>query len=438
MFYKQRVSYGNQSLWQNILEKLIVGFVVICLVSALVSCVYLLVHPQLFSKLWIIMTHNMNFWFIMVVGVGFGLWRKFSNPDEFQWKELPIQLIIGIIVTIGCFGAFLFWSSGLKDTEVWSGKAVEARLDEEWRERVHYTVQVCTGSGKNQSCHTEWRTRIDHHPEQRTVITSNSERISVSRSAYRKYVGKFGNEKKVILNRANQVSIGDGNRYVTKWSGTDETIVSTAVPHTYVNYLKASKSLHKRSGTIDVYEKNLLDYPKVTKGSFGRIDFDRVLISGVNIPAEWKKQVDEKLDRALAHLGTQKQVNLLVYAVNADRGFLHALEEHWIYGKKNDVVLVMGMTEFPTVQWAGVMIFHGNETLRVNLRDAVETMKDVSDPNVFASMIVDNVQKEFKRVPMTELNHLLYDVEMPWWSIILVWVMTGMVVFVTSRFLENN
>lgn len=425
--------------WSDIVTKAILVFVILCLGGAVISMGYLIFHPQLFGKLWTAMTYNMNFWFIMVAGVTYGLWRKYSNPQEFTWIELPVQLVIGFIVTVGCFGAFLFWSSGLQDSEIWNGRVSISEYYEEWTEEVTYTEEECTGSGENRSCRTVTKTRHDYHPPYWQLTTSNGEVVSISSGIYHQYVTLFGNEREEDLFHMNQVSFGDGDKYVTKWQGNTDAMVPTAVSHEYVNFLRASKSLQRRSGTTGPYAKYLLNYPTVTGGKYGQIEFHRVLTAGVTIPQQWRNAVDQQLDRVLASLGSQKQVNLVVYIVGtADRGFLHALEEHWVYGKKNDVVLILGMNQFPTVEWAGVMIFHGNETLRVKLRDAVETQADVSDPQAFASLFVRHIQQDFKRVPMAELEYLLHDIEIPWWAIIAVWIMVGMVVFVTSQYLENN
>ena len=375
---------------------------------------------------------------MMVAGFGYGLWRKHSNPVEFTWSELPIQLLVGTIATVGCFGAFLFWSSGLYDTEVWNGKATKAIYEEEWTELVHYTEEVCTGSGKNQTCTTVARTREDYHPPEWT-IKSTSGTVSIKNSQYRNTVNFWGNERQTDDGHIGQISYGDGRTFQTKWNGKADTVIPTAIEHPYVNYLKASKSIQKRSGTSSPYAKLLLSYPGVHSGKYGSIELNRVLSAGLKIPANWKSTVDRNLDLALASLGAQKQVNILVYVVNSsDRSFLHALEEHWILGKKNDVVVLIGATEFPKVNWAGVMIFNGNQSLVVKLRDAIEEQKDLSDPTKFSQMVVKHVQSEFKRVPMKELEYLLHDIEIPWWSILLIFIMSGTVIILTSHMLENN
>lgn len=375
----------------------------------------------------------------MVVGLFYGFYRKYKNPIEFTWLELPIQSLAGIIVTIGCFGTFLFWSSGLEDTEIWNGRVSIAEYYEEWIEEVTYYEEVCSGTGESRSCTNVMRTRNDYHPPYWQIITSNNETVSISKSNYQKYVSQFGGHIEKNLSRTNQVSYGDGDKYIATWNGKKETMIPVSVEHKYVNYLKASKSLHKRSGVSISYQDYLLPYPNVTGGKFGQIEFNRVVSSGDNISAEWKTIVNKELDKALAYIASQKQLNIVVYTVNtSDRAFLHTLEEYWTFGKKNDVVVVLGITEFPKVDWAGVMVFHGNETLRVKLRDSIVNMDNISDPVVFSQLVVDHINQDFKRVPMAEMEHLLHDIEIPWWIILLVWILVGTVVFVVSFMLENN
>lgn len=429
----------NNLDYKEIMVKVVLLLGALTLLAAIASVGYLLFNPHLWDKLWKVMSYNMNFWFLMVTGFIYGLWRKHKNPVEFTWREYPIQLFGGIIVTIGCFGSFLFYTSGLDDTEVWNGWVTVSEYYEEWEEEVTYPETHCTGSGDNQICTTVMKTRIDYHPPYWQVRTSNGETVSISRNTYNKYVKRFGGHVEHNLSRINQVSIGDGDKYVATWNGEEKIMVATSVEHSYVNYLKASQSIGKFSGVSGPYQDFLLSYPRVTGGNFGLIEFNRVVSAGVDLPVAWKTIVDNELDKSLAYLGKQKELNVVVYTVpTTDKAFLHALEEHWVFGKKNDVVVVLGTPEFPKVSWAGVMVFHGNHELKVKLRDSILAMNDISDPKLFSELLVNHFIEYFKRVPMEELEYLLHDIEMPFWALLIVWLLVGTSIFVISFVLENN
>ena len=406
----------------------------------LASIVFILVNPNLFGKLWKIIIHNPEFWILAFAGLAYGVWRKCANPIEFKWQELLAHFVIGCVSLIGVFSTFLYLTTGLHDTELHNGYAKNAEYYESWTEIVHYTETETSGSGKDQTSRIVYKTRYDYHPPYWTIETTDNGSIGITQEEYRRYVSQFQNESKVHLSRLNQVSFGDGDKYETTWSsGNESLIVPSASEHQYVNYLKASNSIFKRLGVIGPNKKFLLSYPRVESGLMGDVEVNRVLVSGVLVPEKWKKIIDRELDVALASLGSKKQVNLLLYVVGtSDRGFLHELEEHWTFGKKNDVVLVLGMKKFPVVQWSGVMIFHGNEKLKVKLRNAIPGQSDVSDAEMLSSIFINNVKADFRRVPMAELEYMLYDVHLPWWALMSIFILQAALVVGTGVIFENN
>ena len=411
-------------------------------IAPLINLVYLAGTSQLvldlqlieswYKKLLPIILNNMNFWVVALAGVAYGFWRKVTNPRYFTWLELPVQLVVGVVLTVMYFVIFIIWTSGIHDREILNGYVTSAEYYEEWTELESY--ENCDDS--NNSCTTE--TREIHHPAEWKIQTSFDDRLSISKSAYQSYVKQFNDEEKIELGRSSQVSSGDGNAFVSSWLGENGNIVPVSVSSPYVNYLRASRSIHKKLGISETYIDYLLPYPALERTDFGVIEFNRVLSAGVELPLQWGKQVDRQLDLALTTLGSAKQVNLVVYLVAADRGFLHALEEHWISGKKNDVVLVIGMQKFPLVDWAGVMVFQGNEELKVALRDEIESRKDISDAAEVSALLVKQVEDYYQRVPVAELEHLLYDIELDWSMLLFMCSLIAMGIIITSYQLETN
>lgn len=411
-----------------------------CIAISLGMTGYVLFNPQLSSKLFKIVLNNPNFWLLLSLGIGFSFWRKYKKPIEFTRLELGVQIGASFVLLLGLSSGFLMGTAGLHDTEYWNGHVRSATYYEEWTEEVTYYEEECTGTGENRVCRDVEKTRYDYHAPEWIVTTSNGESVSISSREYRNYVDLFGNEEEMDIVRIDQSSFGDGDKYVTVWQGSQELMVSTAVEHTYVNYLKASRSLTKRSGVSGPYQDLILDYPELHSVGYGEIELNRVLLAGVDAPNDWVQLVDRQIDLAMATLGAEQEVNCLVYLVDtSDRGFLHSLEEEWCYGKKNDVIVVVGVDNFPQVDWSGIMIFSGNEELKVQLRDAIESLGNISDPQVFATLVIDNIKQHFKRVSMSELEYLIYDVDMPWWAvIIMIFVFVVTLLTITAMFENNN
>lgn len=430
-----RLNFSQNDTIQKVL--LFLGFIL--LVVSIGVSFYFLINVHLWDKLWKIMIHNFNFWIVILLGAGYTIWRKYKNPLELIWSEFFIQLFAGMILIIAIFGSLFFWFSGISDTEIHNSYAINAEYYEEWTEEVTYTEEECSGSGKNRTCRTVTKTRHDYHPPYWKINTSTSKGISIDEDQYKNITHKFGNEEKEFLYRANQVSFGDGNKYVTNWTGEDTNKIPVATEHTYVNYLKASKSIKKRQGTKTAYTALLKEYPKTYEGAYGKIEIDRIINAGVKLPADWQKTLDEELDSYLALTGKRKEVNILVYTVNSkDSGFIHALEEHWIYGKKNDVIVVLGVNQFPKLEWVEIMVFAGNESLKVELRDSIKSLGDISDPVKLNKIIKTKVEQKYKRVPMETLENLLYDIELPIWVIFLALLCITTIIGFISIMFENN
>jgi phosphotransferase system HPr-like phosphotransfer protein len=392
------------------------------------------------DKMMRVIFHNFGFWIMIGLAFLFGLVRKLTNPEEFKWVELPIQLFISLVVITGLYGLFFSTSADLTDTEIWNGGVAQAEYYEEWTELVTYTEQVATGTDSkgNTTYTTVVKTRRDYHsPEWKIVTTLGS--MGIGKEIYKNYVEHFGNQKKKDLFRMNQVSSGNGNMHY---------IVATQLPASqnrqYVNYLRASESIRKVSGFISTYKNFLMPYPSVYSGKFGPIEINRVIDAKANLPKEWKEKVDKRLDIALISLGANKQANILVYAVGtSDQAFINALEESWVKGKKNDIIVVLGITNFPSVDFVYIMAWTKVEEFKIELRNKLLSLDNLSDPDQVSSAIISQVQKPpneggFKRMPMADLEYLIADIKLPMWCQILIVLIGGAVCWGVSVFMIKN
>lgn len=115
----------------------------------------------------------------------------------------------------------------------------------------------------------------------------------------------------------------------------------------------------------------------------------------------------------LRDVGPSKQVNvLMVFAPTSDQEYKNALERHWIGGKKNDVVIVVGVTNYPKIDFVDAFSFgksSGNELLMVDLRNNIQEIGDVSRVGDIVNIVGADVSKEFKRESMKKFSYLKAD-----------------------------
>ena len=372
----------------------------------------------IFGKLWIVVWSNQAYPLILVLLIGFGGYWKLREKQEFTWGELGIYCLLCPLISYPFAATAYYFCTDLHDREVWNGYVVKAVYTESWTERITTT----DSKGRTTTTYV-------FHPATYVLTTSNDgETVSVSWPKYREVAKLFGTEKFEAVIRLNRSSIGDGNRYVAAWNGKPEAKIPTAVEHHYVNYLKASDSVLRVRGATSGFEDLLKPYPRVHDGPHGRICIDRLVCAGTSPPEAWMQAVNRRLCEELMELGKRKEVNILVYVVGTeDESFFYALQEYWISGKQNDVIVVIGTDEFPKIRWVRVMAWTSNELFKELLADRIRGMKTIENGDALVSNIVTQVAVDgnegFLRRPMDEYEYLVAFIGLPWWGVVLLIVL---------------
>ena len=392
--------------------------------------------PGSFSKFAALMHSNPVFWVLLASGVAYSLWRRQKNPREFLWTELLVQIGVSVLSLYFIAGLFFYHGSDLPDEEIWNGYVTRATYQEIWDST---SCNSCSANDKD--CRSDCRCVTNG--EAWEFKTSNDETIPTTRETYSNFVSQFNNENK-IANQGDHCAGHRGARWETTYDHSVKTVVPTASFHSYVNYFKASQAFRsKKKRGVKGYEKYLLPYPQVYGGAFGPIEVDRVLTAGVVVPRPWQEGVDRALDKALATLGATKQVNVLVYVVGADANFYGALEVAWDGGKKNDVIVLVGVTDFPSIKWVSIMSWAANPAFNGRLRDRLRALGNLADGELFAQQIIDQLTRPpseagYARLPMEELAHLAGEANIADWAIFGTIAAYAFAVLLTSWIVENN
>lgn len=402
---------------------------------------YLVLNPELFKIIWIVVIHNPGFQWMCLGTFVFAIIVKVKHPKEFTWGEFPIQIFVCIIGLFASYSALFHLKTDISDFEIWNGKSYEARYYEEWTELV--TWQECGGRDKEGNCtHYVTKTRHDYHSPYWQVYLTTGDTISLSQRQFKTYVNYFANQKKETLFRPSQVSIGDGNMYKTVHNSS-QTPIWSAVERKYGNLRKQSMTVVPKTFSYEHFKDLLVEYPRIYEGKFGNIEIERVIDPKSRIPYDWKKQIDAYLDERLTYLGEQKQVNLLLYVVDTnDQSFFYALMQHWFYGKQNDVIVVIGASKFPQVDWVSILSWTDAEEFKILLRDQILKMKDITDPKKLASTIVKQVslpaEKEgYVKKPLSDFNYLASDISLGVWMNIFV-ILWGTFLNFTAHWVAVN
>lgn len=292
------------------------------------------------------------------------------------WKEFLVQ--VGTQVLVAAISATCVYCANTTDVEVWNGRVTNKR--QTWVPCSHsYQCncrQVCTGSGKDRSCSTVCDTCYEHTNDYDwNVYTSNGEVITIA--------------------RIDSQGVSEPSRWTAVRLGEP-----TAVPHKYTSYIKAAPdTLFRRQGTSSKYKGHIPAYPGQV---YDYYRLNRFVSHGVPADAAaWNAALSD----LAADLGSARQANVIVVLTTQPHDWFHALEEEWVGGKKNDIVLVVGVDAAGKPVWADVMAWTIDPLFKVKLRDDI--LDDGTlDPKSVASIIRRNTLEHHRRKPMADYEYL--------------------------------
>lgn len=187
---------------------------------------------------------------------------------------------------------------------------------------------------------------------------------------------------------------------------------SSSKPHHFENFIKGAKF------SIFNYTDNEIDkkfaamipsYPVV----FDYYRVNRVIPVGVNVPNT--NELNRLLNDQLRSIGPQKQANIVMVIVKTDDpNYRYALERAWIGGKKNDIVIVIGVTEYPKINWVDVITLgknSNNELLQVQLRDQLMSLQTINDSATIINNVASIVNSDFHRKHMKDYAYLDNEIQ---------------------------
>lgn len=296
---------------------------------------------------------------------------------EFVWQELLI--VIGVQIVIAGAAAGICYSSNTSDVETWDGFVTSK--DKVWTSCEHsyqcHCHEVCS-SGKNRSCSEECDTCYQHANDWNwTVYMSTGDNVDIERIDSR------------------------GSDEPPRWTSVHQGEPS-AVQHSYTNYIKAAPdTLFRHQGLEEKYKGMIPSYPNQI---YDYYRINHLVQIGTNVPNP------DYWNHDLAHLngdlGSSRQSNIMVVLVNnKPDDYYDALEEAWIGGKKNDVILVVSIDNDGHPQWARVMAWTTNPIFKVKLRDSIMALPVIERWSVIDALRA-NIVAYHHRKPMADFEYL--------------------------------
>lgn len=333
---------------------------------------------------------------------------KIFLPRKVTWIEIGSSFAVGIILTLVVYATGMY--SQTDDIEILNGQVI-SKYHEKVPCRHSYQCHchmVTSGYGKHSTTTEECDTCYEHPYDVDWVVHSNVRDFDIN------------------------TLDSQGLREPPRW-----TIVKPGDPvsakHHFTNYVKAvpdslfHKNLtHRFDNMIPVYPAGIYDYYKL----------NRAITEGVPVPdiAEW----DNDISDILRTLGPEKQANVIVIFVNtSDESYIHSLEGKWVGGKKNDIIVILGVTHYPKIDWVGISSWTDAALFKVELHDDISAIGTV-DRTKIIKVIAADTQKMFKRKEMKDFEYLKTQIQPPTWVLVLAVILGLIASVITTIVVRKN
>lgn len=322
---------------------------------------------------------------LMVFPIMFAVGFWIFAPKRYTLYEALANVGIVLVLVIITYVTATY--SNLHDTEIWNGEVVSKhRYHDTYEESYDCRCRtVPTGSGKNRSTTTKCDTCYRTHYTVDWVAKTTLGNITL---------------KSLDSTNSGVYNTPDPNHYVSCYPGEP---VSDS--RSYVNYVKAQpQSIFNTYGKEPTYKNKIPEYPVIH--SYYKIN--RVINVDSKVPQEKINQLNLRLSESLKKLGKQKQVNIVAIVTEIDdNNYRYDVENTWIGGKKNDIIVFLGM-DGEKFTWVDVMTWasnSGNELFTLNLSADLNQLGnfDVEEIN---RMVSNNIKETYNRPKMEQFEYL--------------------------------
>lgn len=320
------------------------------------------------------------------------VYAKIALHHRFTWKEAGIQSGISVGVAMLMTIIVLYGKNlGAMDTELINGQVTSKysqRVSCSHSYECNCTYFTDSNGNRTRSCQTCYQ-----HPFDMNWIVDTT-------------VGD------IRIPRVNSQGTIEPPRFT-------DVVINEPVTrtNTYMNYVKANPdSIFNASNfehLMEDYDYQLPNYPEVH--DVYRIN--RVLVTTPELPRGLYRELSQSISMELRSLSAEKEVNIIVVVTDeANPQYANALEYKWLGGKKNDVVIVLGVSEHPTIEWIESFGWANGSRIFNEINDHYRGK--ALDTETFATDLAGIIREHYERQSFSEYAYLMEELNPPMWLII--------------------
>ena len=306
-------------------------------------------------------------------------WYILKAKGEDYFGLLQVGISMAICLLIAGAGLGLEFYGVTSDTEIWSG-SITGKQREEVSCRHSYKCNCYNTTDKD-----------GHSTEHCSTCYEHS--FDVDWNLF------FSTGKEMSIDTVDRQGLNMPPRWGVAYVGEP-----TAEAHSFTNYFLASPDnimlRHDAppgfSGLIPTYPSTVSDY----------YHCNRFLLGG-GVPLKGQHDWEWLLDKMNADLGHVKQVNIImILAYTADPRYEYALEKAWVGGKKNDLIVIIGTTKYPAIDWVRIVSWTTDASIKVVLRDDIQGIGTLDQRDAIMGVIRKEVTTRFQRRHMKDMKYL--------------------------------
>jgi len=338
------------------------------------------------------------------------------NFEKITLKEFGISAIGNVFVAaFSMIFFFIYLTTAASDFEILNGRVTDKQRDEVSCSHSYSCPpcrDVCTKrSDGSRSCTRECSTCYKHRYDVDWDVFTTVGTFTISRGP--------NNEQGLDMPPYwASLQIGD----------------PASAEHTYENFLLIGQnSLNFKAESVEErFAGSLHKYPEV----YNYFDYNRVL----NTTKAGTSWLNDKLNRWLSVKGSQKQLNIIYVLTEQNPEYFYALMSKWSGGKKNDLIIVIGMDN----TGKEILWFNANTYGKgMNNRELLTELKFASVGKPFDVSLVDKhlelVDEKFVRLPAETFAQKKSEVQIPlWFSLIMASLNMLVSYFISRKMREVN
>ena len=347
----------------------------------------------------------MIFLTLLIIPIVIALCFFLVGGKKVTWKEFLIQCGVQFII-VG-ISILCIYFSNVTDTEIWNGYVTDKKQVKVGCRHSYRCMCVTMSCGKDCTT-TVCQTCYDHDHDFDWEVYTNIEHT-------------------YDIDTLDSQGLKEPPRWTNVVIGEPISIKKK-----FENFIKASSdTLFRKKELTNEYTNLIPQYPD---NIYDYYRLDRVLMVGTNISnvREWNKNLSE----LNGQLGKTKEANIILIFTNLPDKYLYSLEQRWLGGKKNDIIIITGL-EDNNITWVGVIAWCKDNIVKVKLRDDLLELKELNQVK-FLEIVKADVSTYYERQSFEEYRYLITSITPSFGEWLTAMIIGSLIAFGIGVYLYNN